>query len=95
VFQVVFGMPSRPSELVPALPRQIDDVLAIGLAKHSDERFATAAELAEALRAASEGSIAPELSGRAAAILDEYPWGHRAGEGSVATTARPQRRSVA
>ena len=95
VFQVVFGMPSRPSELVPGLPREIDDVLAIGLAKHSEERFATAAEFAEALRAASQGSIAPELSGRAAAILDEYPWGHRAGEGSVATTARPHRRSVA
>ncbi len=95
VFQVVFGMPSRPSELVPGLPREIDDVLAIALAKHSEERFATAAEFAEALRAAGEGTIPPELCRRAAAILDEYPWGHRAGEGSIATTARPQRRSVA
>jgi hypothetical protein len=88
-------MPSRPSELAPALPRQIDDVLAIGLAKHPEQRFATAAELAEALRAASEGSIAPELSARAAAILDKHPWGHRAGEYTTPPTVSPRRRSVA
>jgi serine/threonine-protein kinase len=95
VFQVVFGMPARPSELAPGLPRQIDDVLAIALAKQSDQRFATAAEFADALRAASQGSIAPELSARAAALLDKHPWGHRAGEYTTPPTARPQRRSVA
>ena len=95
VFQVVFGMPSRPSQLVPGLPPQIDDVLAIALAKHAEQRFATAAEFADALRAASEGSIALELSTRAAAILDDHPWGHRAGEYTTPPTARPARRSVA
>ena len=87
IFQVVFGMPARPSELVPGLPPEVDDVLAIALAKQPEDRFASAAELADAFRAATAGQIAPELRRRAAKLVAENPWGHRARESSMETTA--------
>jgi serine/threonine-protein kinase len=88
VFQVVFGMPGRPSEIVPGLPRAVDDVLAIALAKRPDDRFATAAELAEALAAAVDGRLPSEMHSRAATLLAACPWGHRPGDESIAETKR-------
>ena len=76
VFQVVYGMPPRPSELVSGLPREVDDVLAVALAKRPEERFASASELAQALRAATEGRLESELRSRGAAIVASFPWGH-------------------
>ena len=86
VFQVVYGMPPRPSELVPGLPREVDDVLAIALAKRPEERFASAPELAQALRAATEGRLGAEFRARGAAVVASYPWGH-----AMASSDRDQR----
>jgi non-specific serine/threonine protein kinase len=47
--------PPRPSVLVPALPRALDEVVGRALAKASEARFASAGELSEAARAALEG----------------------------------------
>ena len=49
--RVMTEMPERPSTLV-RLPREVDLVLALALAKNPDNRFATATELADALEAA-------------------------------------------
>ena len=92
IFQLVLGTPARPSELVPGLPPEVDDVLAIALAKQPGDRFASAAELADAFRAATAGQIGPELRRRAAKLVAEHPWGHRAARTRPApATASPAR----
>ena len=68
-------MPVRPSALVP-LHADVDDALAIALAKDPDDRFATADELTRAVRDALAGRLDPTLSARAAEILHVRPWSH-------------------
>ena len=54
--------------------RDVDRVLALALAKRRGDRFATARELAEALRAAFAGQL-PTLAARAAdGLLRSHPW---------------------
>ncbi|HSD89296.1 MAG TPA: serine/threonine-protein kinase [Kofleriaceae bacterium] len=71
LYQVVHGAPVRPTSLA-ALDPDVDDVLAIGLAKDRSLRFAHVAELRTALEAALRGAIDPALRERAAAI--GQPW---------------------
>jgi eukaryotic-like serine/threonine-protein kinase len=74
VHQVVYKMPERPGGLV-TLPREIDAVLALALAKDRDERFQTALELARALRAAAEGRLQRSVHHRAERLLARHDWG--------------------
>lgn len=75
LYQVVYRSPARPSLLVPGLPADVEIVLAIALAKDPAERFATALEMAEALRAASRGALDPSLRVHAQTLLASLPWG--------------------
>lgn len=75
LFEIVYKIPTRPSELITTLPRDIDLVLAIALAKRAEERFATAFELAEAFVHASRGRLPPDVRERGRAIVAKYPWG--------------------
>jgi serine/threonine protein kinase len=52
--QVSHHVPPRPSELVPAIPREIDEAVMTALAKDPRQRFASAAAFAEAFHAAVE-----------------------------------------
>ncbi|MEM9493765.1 MAG: serine/threonine protein kinase, partial [Myxococcota bacterium] len=70
---VVHDMPLRPSEIVP-LPRDIDAVLAIAMAKQSEDRFARVDDFARHLADAARGQLSPELRSRAAALLERQPW---------------------
>jgi serine/threonine-protein kinase len=74
LFKVSHAMPARPSSHVK-LPEAIDLVLAIALAKDAKDRFASAAELAQALDAASRGRLDDALVHRAHALLADLPWG--------------------
>jgi eukaryotic-like serine/threonine-protein kinase len=75
VFDVVSKQPPAPSSLRRDIPRDFDYALAIALAKEPGERFASAPELAQALRAASRQDLTPSMRARALAILRARPWG--------------------
>ncbi|HTJ46776.1 MAG TPA: serine/threonine-protein kinase [Kofleriaceae bacterium] len=74
LYDVCYRMPERPSSLVE-IPRAIDHVLAIALAKDPDARFASGAALADALVAAATGRLSSALEARARALEDRAPWG--------------------
>ncbi len=71
LYRVVHTAPRRPSSLA-TLPAELDLVLAIGLAKEPDDRFATAAELAEALAAAFAGTLDDAIRRRGEALTSAW-----------------------
>jgi serine/threonine-protein kinase len=75
LYQVVYKNPTRPGQLVPGLPADVELVLAIAMAKDPGERFAAALELAAALRSASKGALDPALRVQAQTLLAALPWG--------------------
>jgi serine/threonine-protein kinase len=74
MYAVVHRLPPRPSEIV-TLPREVDDVLTVGLAKRPEHRFARSEELAAAFTAAALGDISDELRARARRCNAAHPWG--------------------
>ncbi|WP_232667019.1 protein kinase domain-containing protein [Pseudonocardia sp. TRM90224] len=54
LYQHANQVPPRPSEIVPGLPAELDDVVATALAKQPENRYASAGALAAAARRASE-----------------------------------------
>ena len=73
LYRVVHTRPSRPSEIAK-LPRELDTVLAIGLARDPSARFGTAAELVAALRSALTGTLSSSLIERGRALERGQPW---------------------
>ena len=71
LYAVAHEIPLRPSWLARGVSDQIDDVLAVGLAKNRDLRFATAGEFARALAAAVAGTLPLAIAERAS---DVPPW---------------------
>ncbi|MBL8623117.1 MAG: protein kinase [Myxococcales bacterium] len=80
LFAVVYQHPKAPSALVPDVPRAVDAVLAVALAKRAADRFEHATEFAEALAAALHGAAPLPVVERAAALLARHPWGRAATE---------------
>ena len=74
LYRVVHTRPTRPTLLAPELPGDVDLVLAIGLAPDASDRFATAAELGRALRAAFARGLSPSLRARGHAIVEAAAW---------------------
>ncbi|HMR76945.1 MAG TPA: protein kinase [Polyangiaceae bacterium] len=75
LYNVVHVQPTRPSQLRP-LPRDVDRVLALSLAKDVARRIESASALSDALSAAASGRLDPGLRSRADALLGLMPWGH-------------------
>jgi serine/threonine-protein kinase len=73
LYRVVHTAPRRPSELA-SLADDVDRVLAIGLAKRADDRFATAEELADALTAAVAGMLSEAVRARGEALVRRGAW---------------------
>jgi eukaryotic-like serine/threonine-protein kinase len=76
LYSVVYSMPPRPTDLVE-VPSEVDDVLAVGLAKDRELRFASGAALADALRAASQYQSSAGVGRQAAAAQAQLAWGGR------------------
>ncbi len=76
LYDVVYRVPTQPSMLVQ-LPADVDRVLALGLAKASRDRFATALELATWFTAAIRDELTPEQRRRADDLTGNHPWGTR------------------
>ena len=66
-------MPKAPSSAAD-LPRDVDLVLALGLAKQRSDRFQSAFELAAALAMASGNNLGASLVRRAKALLNAQPY---------------------
>ncbi len=79
LFEIVYKTPTRVSELMADLPRDVDLVLAIALAKKREDRFAEAGEFAAAFRKASRGQLPHDVRERARVLIERYPWGKPAG----------------
>jgi serine/threonine-protein kinase len=77
MFDVVYSMPEQPSRQSKGLSRDMDLVIATGLAKDRERRFQSASDLIAALHAAVGGNLdeAHRTAGRA--LLLERPWGSR------------------
>jgi tRNA A-37 threonylcarbamoyl transferase component Bud32 len=75
LYGVVHETPTRPRDVVPWLPADVERVLALALAKSPDHRFASAVELGEALRDAAREDLSAGLRARADALVRAAPWG--------------------
>jgi serine/threonine-protein kinase len=73
MYAIVHHMPPRPGG-VRALPRDIDDALAVALAKDPALRFDSGPALADALAAAAAGALPTDLRERAERILRKQRW---------------------
>src|SRR5690606_22247020 len=71
LYRVVHTHPVRPTLLAPELPADIDLVLAVGMAKRASDRFASATELAAALRDAVDRNLGPALRARGMTLVNE------------------------
>ncbi len=76
LYDVVFRVPTQPS-LLATVPADVDRVLAIGLAKHAHDRFASAIELAGWFSLATRNALSPEQRQRADDLTGKHPWGTR------------------
>ena len=74
LYQTVHVMPQRPSSLAE-LHEDVDDALALGLAKDPNARWTTVGELRDALAAAIAGELDPRIRRRARDLLAAHPWG--------------------
>ncbi len=57
LYHTLHDDPARPSEIVPELPRAVDEILARALAKSPDDRYSGVLELAMSLRAVAQLAI--------------------------------------
>jgi serine/threonine-protein kinase len=74
LYRVVYQMPVCPGELVQ-LPVDMELVLAIGMAKRAQDRFANVEDLAAAFDAAHQGNLDDDTRARGWALVKEMPWG--------------------
>jgi eukaryotic-like serine/threonine-protein kinase len=75
LFEIVYKTPARASEIATGLPRDVDLVLAIAMAKRPEDRFSSATELGDAFALACRGKLPQVVRERGRAIVAKYPWG--------------------
>ena len=90
LYKVVHTRPRRPSDIAD-VPPEVDLVLAIGMAKNPDARFATAAELAAALAAAFAGALPEHVFQRGRVLERAGAWSSHATSRSATSPLRAPR----
>lgn len=75
--QVLRRMPTRPSSLRRDIPKDVDRVLHIAMAKRPDDRFASAVAFVEAFSCAIDDNLPTKLRTRADTLMSRHPWGAR------------------
>ena len=73
LYNVVHTPPIQPNAAV-RVPEDVELVLAIGLAKDPEDRFAKVEELAEAFRAAVRAELSEVIRERGRRTVAKYPW---------------------
>jgi eukaryotic-like serine/threonine-protein kinase len=76
MYEVASKMPTQPSQLQD-LPRDVDRVLAIGLAKDPRHRFPDASAFADAMVAALGERLPEDLRRVGETRIAQHPWGQR------------------
>jgi hypothetical protein len=84
--QHVESEPRRPSELNPSLPPALEAIILRAMAKAPADRFSSAAELADALRAFARGAPMPTLEATQQPAPDTTPADARTVAGAVGAT---------
>ena len=74
LYQVVYAQPVRPREILATIPRDVELVLAIALAKRPEARFPTSTSLATAMRLASQGALDSKMRTHGERIVRVAPW---------------------
>ncbi len=91
LYRVVHTRPRRPTDLAPGLARDVDLVLAIGLARRPSDRFAAAVDFAGALLEALDGKLSPTLRARGDALVRASGWASSATTRASTNRMRPPR----
>ncbi len=74
LYQVVYAQPVRPREIAADIPRDVELVLAIALAKRPEARFPTSTAFANAMRAASRNGLDNKMRVHGDRIVRASPW---------------------
>lgn len=74
LYQVVYAQPVRPREVAADIPRDVELVLAIALAKRPEARFPSSTAFANAMRAASKNALDNKMRVHADRIVRASPW---------------------
>ena len=69
LFDLCYRAPKRPSEIAP-VPADVEQVIAIAMAKRPIDRFANVDELAAAFRDATGDRLEPAVRRKASTLLD-------------------------
>ena len=75
LFAVVFKVPASPRILNPKLSKDMERFLALALSKSPDERFSSARDMLNALRAAADQNLSNALRVQADDLIHRFPWG--------------------
>ncbi len=79
MYSAVHSMPEAPS-VMTSVPKEIDSVIAVGLAKSAEDRFESAADFSFKLQCAAKGELHISLKKHADELLEKLPWGGGEGE---------------
>ncbi len=74
LYQVVYAQPVKPREIAASIPRDVELVLAIALAKRPEARFPTSTSFATAMRLASQNALDQKMRTHGERIVRAAPW---------------------